>query len=463
MYIVKIGDFMKKNIIYGVLFFLIVLAGSFSFYIYYQESYFSIDERLVSITVDNDYWTASNVKVTVEYKNEDIPIGGYSFDGGKTWQFSNEYEVEENQRLEIVLKTETGRKSEIIPYAVSNIDKQAPEILVDNVIYVAQGSRFNFEDKYSVVDLDSGIKGSVTVKPNWIDTSDLATYQVEISASDKALNSNAKTMVVEVVDPNDPLLSEQNPDVEIRVQGVNLSETRLSLVKGTNTKVEAIIRPSNATNKNVVWTSSNESVATVDQTGNITALEAGMATITATTQDGNKSSDIRLVVTDRKIEVEKIELDRVSDTVTSDFDDIVLTATISPENATDTKITWNSSNPNVAVVVNGVVTVRGEGVTNLTATTSNGKVATYTLTVVDSYTYQEKEVTTFTGDLMGYTIKIYKNGVDITSDVTAITSPFVARNDYKAPEIEISIANHNALQDGELSFNYKTRKLVATK
>lgn len=67
-----------------------------------------------------------------------------------------------------------------------------------------------------------------------------------------------------------------------------------------------------------------------------------------------------------------------------------------------------------------------------------------------------------TGELMGYTIKIYQNGVDITKDVVAITDPFTARNEKKADEIEITMGNYSLLKDS-IVFNYKSKKYTAKK
>lgn len=453
---------MKKNVFYLVLFLLILLSGCFTFYIYYQETYVKLDKSLISISVDNEYWTSKDVTVTVEYKNKDIKIKSYSFDGGETWQSENSYTATENELLEIVLKTSNGKKSVVVPYRVENIDKEAPIINVPEVFYVAQGSEFTLENKYSVIDLISGIKGEVRVSPSVINTDALASYEVEIYAIDKALNSSNKKITVEILEPNDPRILEQdNPDI-ISVTGLTLATTRVSLVKGTTTTIQANIKPSNATNKNLVWTSSNEMVATVDQEGTITAKKAGSATITATTEDGNKSSDVKVVVTNEKIEVTKIELDSTSSTVTTDSGSITITATVSPENATDPKLTWNSSNPNVAIVVDGVVTIRGEGTATITATTSNGKYATYALTVTDKYTFQTKEVSVDTGEVMGYTIKIYKNGVDITKDVTTISSPFTARNEKSSDEISITVSNYLQIKN-TITFNYKSKKYTAYK
>lgn len=453
---------MGKNIFYFVLFFLITLAGGFIFYIYYQETYVKLQTDLISVSVDNEYWTSGDVVVTVDYQNKDIKIESYSFDGGKNWQGSNQYTVTENQELEIMLKTENGKKSKSLSYRIENIDKEEPKIEVQDIIYVAKGSVFTFDNKYKVLDETSGIRGKVQFNPSIIDTSTLGTIPVQVSVYDKAMNTSSKKFTIEILEPTDPHLLAHNPDGTIAVKGLTLSTTKTSLVKGSSIKVEAIVKPSNATNKNIVWTTSNETVATVDELGNITAMNSGSATITATTEDGKKSSDIRVTVTNQKIEVTKIELDRTSDTVTTNYGTITLTATVSPENATDPSVKWNSTNPSVAIVTDGVVRIRGEGTTSITATTSNGKVATYIITVVDNYTFQVKEVRMETGELMGYTIKIYQNGVDITKDVTAITDPFTARNDGKKNEIEITMGNYSLLKDS-IIFNYKTKKYTATK
>lgn len=453
---------MGKNIFYFVLFFLITIAGGFIFYIYYQENYIKLQTDLISVSVDNEYWTSEDVSVTVDYQNKNIKIASYSFDGGKNWQESNSYTVTENQELAIMLKTENGKKSKILPYRIENIDREVPTIEMQDVIYVAKGSNFTFDNKYKVTDTTSGIRGKVQFKPSIIDTSSLGTVQVQMSVLDRAMNTSSKSFVIEILEPNDPHLKDRNPDGTVSVKGLSLSTTKTSLVKGTSMKVEAIVKPTNATNKKVLWKTSNETVATVDATGVITAINSGSATITATTEDGSKSSDIRVTVTNQKIEVTKIELDRVSDSVTTNYGTITLTATVLPENATDPSVKWNSTNPSVAIVVDGVVRIRGEGTTQITATTSNGKVATYTLTVVDNYTFQVKEVRMDTGELMGYTVKIYQNGVDITKEVTAITDPFTVRNDGKKEEIEITMGNYSLLKD-TLNFNYRSKKYTAKK
>ncbi|MBQ8005514.1 MAG: InlB B-repeat-containing protein, partial [Clostridia bacterium] len=87
----------------------------------------------------------------------------------------------------------------------------------------------------------------------------------------------------------------------VSVTGVTLSKTAATLTDGDTLTLTATIAPSNATNKNVTWTSSNTSVATVNTSGVVTAKAAGTATITVKTADGGKSAECKVVVVESGI------------------------------------------------------------------------------------------------------------------------------------------------------------------
>ena len=74
---------------------------------------------------------------------------------------------------------------------------------------------------------------------------------------------------------------------KIAVIGVSLDKKTLNLTEGKNETLIATVKPDNATNKNVIWESSDSNVVTVDKSGNVTAKKAGKATITVKTEDGN--------------------------------------------------------------------------------------------------------------------------------------------------------------------------------
>lgn len=90
-----------------------------------------------------------------------------------------------------------------------------------------------------------------------------------------------------------------NPDPStVSVTGVAISKTTLDLVTGESGQLSATVAPSDASNKNVTWSSSSPDVVSVDQNGKATAVGPGTATITATTVDGKKTATCTITVTD---------------------------------------------------------------------------------------------------------------------------------------------------------------------
>ena len=85
----------------------------------------------------------------------------------------------------------------------------------------------------------------------------------------------------------------------IKVASVNLNKTTDTLIVGATDTLLATVNPTNAANKNVTWTSSNPKIATVGSTGKVTAVSAGTSTITATTEDGNKTASCNISVSNK--------------------------------------------------------------------------------------------------------------------------------------------------------------------
>ena len=170
----------------------------------------------------------------------------------------------------------------------------------------------------------------------------------------------------------------------VTVTGISLNKTSATLYLNTNEKtvtLSATVNPPTATDKAVTWSSSNVGVATVSD-GVVTAKAIGETIITATTANG-KTATCKISVQNNVINPTGISLNSSSSTVylNSNTRTINLSATVSPSNATDKSVTWSSSNTSVATVVNGVVTVKDLGEAAITATTVNGKTATFNLYV----------------------------------------------------------------------------------
>lgn len=148
----------------------------------------------------------------------------------------------------------------------------------------------------------------------------------------------------------------------IEVEGIELDETEVTLVEGAVFELGYTINPETATDKTVTWSSSNEEVATVDSEGKVTAVAVGEAVITA--KAGEKTAECKFIV---KKAVAAVTLDKTEATIKVD-DTLQLTATIVPENAIETKVTWTSDNEEVATVdENGLVTAIATGEAVITA------------------------------------------------------------------------------------------------
>jgi len=168
----------------------------------------------------------------------------------------------------------------------------------------------------------------------------------------------------------------------VAVTGVTLNKSSLSLVVGGSESLTATVAPSNATNKAVSWKSSDAAVATVDNSGKVTAVKAGSATITVTTSDGSKTATCSVTVTAKAVSVTGVSLDKSSLNLKVG-ESQAITAKVSPDNASDKKVTWSSSDSKVATVDdNGKVSAVAPGTAVITVKTSDGgKTATCSVTV----------------------------------------------------------------------------------
>ena len=164
------------------------------------------------------------------------------------------------------------------------------------------------------------------------------------------------------------------------VTSVALDKTTLALTVGdAAVQLTATVAPEDATDKTVTWSSDKTSVATVDATGNVTAVAEGTATITATA--GDKTATCKVTVTAAAVAVTSVALDKTELALTVGDAAVQLTATVAPDNATDKTVTWSSDKTSVATVdATGKVTAVAEGTATITAKAGD-KTATCTVTV----------------------------------------------------------------------------------
>lgn len=160
---------------------------------------------------------------------------------------------------------------------------------------------------------------------------------------------------------------------DISVASVSLNKTSLEIAVGESATLVATLQPEDATNFNVAWSSDNSSVATVDESGKVTAVKEGTATITVTTQDGGKTASCVVTVVTATVPVKGITLNKTTLSL-DEYKSEKLIATVQPEDATNKTVVWSSSDEKVATVdKDGTVKGVYAGTANIIATTESGE------------------------------------------------------------------------------------------
>lgn len=222
-------------------------------------------------------------------------------------------------------------------------------------------------------------------------------------------------------------------DACMSVTGIKLNKTTTTIgVGSTETLSVTAVTPNNATDRSVTWSSDNTAVATVNATtGEVTAVAAGTATITATANDGSGVTatctvTVIIPVTSVTINNAPTEALFVNSTGT-------LTATVSPDHATNKTVTWSSSDPDY-VSINAttgeyeVKGTKGYGSATITATAGD-KTATCTITGKVTYTSLKAGDVIHVGDTVYATSTIYVKYGSTNSSISKNLGVYTLIND----------------------------------
>lgn len=229
----------------------------------------SFSSNTNGITVSNDGMV--NINNNVQTGNYEVTVT--TQDGGHT-------------SICVIIITDTGGSDNVAVTGVTIAES-------DVVMRVNEQKTFNYTilptnatDKsvywYTVsgnctVDTDTGM---VTARYVGVDYVNVVTYDGRFSASCKIT------------------VTDGSGDSNIPVNGVTLSPNSLSLKVNETSNLYATISPSNATNKNLTWYTSNSSIATVNANGMVTGVGIGTCYISVTTQDGSYSSNCQVIVSE---------------------------------------------------------------------------------------------------------------------------------------------------------------------
>lgn len=226
---------------------------------------------------------------------------------------------------------------------------------------------------------------------------------VPLNADDKQLSYSSSDTDVVTVSP-DGVLSASNHagsatiyittesglykecKVEVRraVTGVSLSDSDLTFYadRPVERRITANVFPADATNKEVTWSSSDTSVAGVDENGNISTCGVGTATITAQTVDGGFKASCTVRSTVYDITVKGVFINNPIDAIPVGSS-YALTASVYPDSARDKGISWSSDSPQIiSVDANGNLQAHAEGAAVITASANNGVSESFALSAV---------------------------------------------------------------------------------
>ncbi|MEI6602826.1 MAG: Ig-like domain-containing protein [Clostridia bacterium] len=152
--------------------------------------------------------------------------------------------------------------------------------------------------------------------------------------------------------------------------GVSISKTAATLKVGLTLQLTATVKPADATDKTVKWTTSNAKVATVTSAGKVTAKGKGSAKITVTTTSGSYKASCTVTVVQP---VTSVKLNKATASILKGKT-LKLLATVLPTTASNKKVTWKSSSTAIATVnTTGTVTAKKKGIATITVTTVDGK------------------------------------------------------------------------------------------
>ena len=245
---------------------------------------------------------------------------------------------------------------------------------------------------------------SVTISPSTINLAVNQTYQINpsitpVNATNKTVTWTSSNVAVATVSSSGLVTVRQNGTAVITartvdggktatltitsvvsVSSISITPTAINLPINQTYQVNAVIMPTNAANKQITWSSSNSSVASVTSTGLVTARQTGTSVVKATTVDGGKTSFIVVSVYIPVVSVNITSPSTINLFVNQTYQ---INYVINPANSSNKDISWASSKSNIATVsVSGLITAKSIGTTVVTVKTVDGnKTSTCTVNV----------------------------------------------------------------------------------
>ena len=182
----------------------------------------------------------------------------------------------------------------------------------------------------------------------------------------------------------------------VRVTGVSLDQSQLTMTVGDSAVLTAKVAPDNAADKTIAWYAEDSKIANVDGNGKVTALAEGQSKITVVTKDGSYKATCAVTVTKKEpvdIPVDSVVIQKTADSIETGST-LPLTASVKPDNATNKNVKWSSSSESTATVdKDGTVTAKAPGDVVIMAIPENPTDASIMATITLRVTAPLKSIT----------------------------------------------------------------------
>ncbi len=358
--------------------------------------------------------------------------------------------------------TLTNPNNQAIQMRIDFVDKQASENAVDQVVRTyyynlnANDSREVVINNFDSTAFDASGADGFWGDDNGVDTQNIDFVSIYLWEGKPGLS--ATTFIVDGI---------KMYEVIKPIVAVNKADATIDMATSKFLQLSADVTPSGVADKSVKWTSSDNTIATVDQNGKVTALKAGEVIITATSIQDETVSDICEVVIYKAVSDIEITLDKENVEIDIEKEEsFQLNATVTSNKIADKSLVWTSNKPYVAEVdENGKVTVLAIGEATITATSSydESKSASCDVKVIAIKTPIEIEVSE--------TELVFDNQEENVAKLTAKITPNNVRDltvSYKSSNSNVAsvkadgtvVANANGTAVISVISNYDTTKSV---
>lgn len=322
----------------------------------------SVVPSSIELTVGDEY------QLTVEYSPED------AVDKTAVWSCSPSGVVEVDQEGKVVA---LAPGEAVVTAACGEIEATCSVVVKEVAVETVELDKESAE-----ISVGETVQLSATVLP-----ADAADLTVSWSSSDQDVASVDDAGLVYGLSAGEAEITAEAGGVkavcsitvkEVPVSSIELDPTEKEIEVGQSFTISATVKPANAGDKTVVWSSEDESIAKVDLNGTVTGISEGTVAILA--QAGDVKAECSVRVNPAPVPVESVRLNETSLELKLG-ESFTLIAEVLPEDADDKTVTWISSADGIARVSDGVVTALAEGEAVITAS-AGGKTAECNVTVV---------------------------------------------------------------------------------